>query len=70
MEDEKTLFLTELKELLAKYGVFLIAHKTDIPVSVYFEGSADYCPFASIGKERNKGCGVVIDAKSFDYDKD
>ena len=42
--------------------VYLIAHKTDMPVSVYFKGSANDGPFAQIGREVNKGCGVVITA--------
>lgn len=56
--DPKTAFLSELKGLLEKYNVCLIAHKTDMPISVYFEGEEEPC--VTIGKEVNKGCGVVI----------
>lgn len=56
--DPKTAFLSELKELLEKYNVCLIAHKTDMPISVYFKGEDEPC--ATIGKEVNKGCGIVI----------
>lgn len=59
--DVKTAFLTRLSELLRDFDVFLIAHKTDMPVSVYFNDSEDYKPFASIGKECDKGCGIIIE---------
>ncbi len=57
----KEAFLTLLKSLLKEFDAYLIAHDTDIPISVYFN-DADDMPFASIGKEENKGCGVVITA--------
>lgn len=55
--DVKTAFLTRLSELLRDFDVFLIAH-TDVPVSLYFQGETE--PFASIDKELNKGCGIII----------
>lgn len=66
--DPKTAFLSELKGLLWRYNAHLIAHKTDMPISVYFEGEDKPC--VSIGKEVNKGCGVVITPDNImDYDK-
>lgn len=61
-EDPKTAFLNDFSALLRKHDVSLIAHKTDMPVSMYFNNSKDDMPFAKIGKEINKGCGVVITA--------
>lgn len=67
--DPKTAFLLELKGLLEKYNVCLIAHKTDMPISVYFEGEDEPC--VTIGKEVNKGCGIVITADNImDYEKE
>ena len=67
--DPKTAFLSELKGLLEKYNVCLIAHKTDMPISVYFEGEDEPC--VTIGKEVNKGCGIVITADNImDYEKE
>lgn len=67
--DPKTAFLSELKGLLEKYGAYLIAHKTDMPVSVYLDGAEKPC--VTIGKEVNKGCGVVITSDNImDYDKE
>ena len=67
--DPKTAFLSELKELLEKYNVNLIAHKTDMPISAYFVG--EEMPFANVGKEVNRGCGVVVTADNImDYDKE
>lgn len=67
--DPKTAFLSELKGLLEKFDAHLIAHKTNIPVSVYFNG--EYKPHVAIGKEVNKGCGVVITSNNImDYDKE
>ena len=67
--DPKTAFLSELKGLLEKYNTHLIAHKTDMPISVYFEGEEEPC--ATIGKEVNKDCGIVITADNImDYDKE
>ena len=60
--DRSKRFLTKLAALLRECDVYLIAHKTDMPVSVYFKGSANDGPFAQIGREVNKGCGVVITA--------
>lgn len=67
--DPKTAFLSELKGLLEKYKTHLIAHKTDWPISVYFEGEDEPC--GTIGKEVNKGCGVIITHDNImDYDKE
>lgn len=67
--DPKTAFLSELKELLEKYNVNLIAHKTDMPISAYFVG--EEMPFVNIGKEVNRGCGVVVTADTImNYDKE
>lgn len=67
--DPKTAFLTELKRLLEKYNVNLIAHKTDMPISACFVG--EEMPFANIGKEMNMGCGVVVTSDTImDYDKE
>lgn len=66
--DRKTDFLTRLSELMREFDVFFIAHKTDMPISAYFKG--DEIPFARLGKENNKGCGVVITPYNLmDYDK-
>ncbi len=67
--DHKTAFLSELKGLLGKYNAHLIAHKTDMPISVYFEGEDEPC--VTIGKEVNKGCGIVITPDNImEYDKE
>lgn len=67
--DPKTAFLSELKGLLEKYDAHLIAHKTDMPISVYFEGEDEPC--VTIGKEVNKGCGIVITPDNImEYDKE
>lgn len=67
--DPKTAFLSELKGLLEKYHMYLIAHETDMPISVYFEGEDEPC--VAIGKEVNKGCGIVITANNImGYDKE
>lgn len=66
--DPKTAFLSELKGLLGRYNAHLIAHKSDVPISVYLDGVERPC--AVIGKEVNKGCGVVITPDNImDYDK-
>lgn len=57
-------FLTKLAALLRESGVYMIAHKTDMPLSVYFKDSASDRPVAQIGREVNKGCGVVITAEN------
>lgn len=67
--DPKTAFLSELKGLLEKYDAHLIAHKTDMPISVYFDGEDEPC--VTIGKEVNKGCGIVITPDNImEYDKE
>ena len=67
--DPKVAFLSELKGLLEKYNMCLIAHKTDMPISVYFEDEDEPC--VTIGKEVNKGCGIVITTDNImDYDKE
>ncbi len=58
----KEAFLTLLKSLLKEFDAYLIAHNTDIPVSVYFNDADDDMPFANLGVEQNKGCGFVIEA--------
>lgn len=69
--DRRKAFLTELQTLLRKYNAFLIAHKTDIPVSAYFNDKEDDVPFASIGKEINKGCGVIVNSDNIiDFNKE
>lgn len=69
--DRKTAFLTELAELLHRHNAFFIAHKTNMPVSAYFNDNEDDAPFASIGKEINEGCGVIVDADNImDFDKE
>lgn len=69
--DRKTAFLTELQELLNRHNAFFIAHKTNMPVSVYFNDNEDDAPFASIGKEINEGCGVIVNADNiFDFNKE
>lgn len=69
--DRKTAFLRELQGLLRKYDAFFVAHKTDMPVSVYFNDNENDIPFASIGKEINKGCGVIVTADNImDFDKE
>lgn len=67
IEEAKLAFLSELKGLLEKYDVFMIAHNTDIPVSVYFKG--EEIPFARVGKEVNKNCGVIIEPRTITNDK-
>lgn len=67
----RTAFLTRLQSLLREFDAFLVAHKTDMPVSLYFNDNEDDIPSASIGKEINKGCGVVITADNImDFDKE
>ena len=67
--DRRTAFLTRLQSLLREFDASFVAHKTDMPISVYFEGNE--APSASIGKEINKGCGVVVTADNImDFDKD
>ena len=67
--DRRTAFLTRLQSLLREFDASFIAHKTDMPVSVYFKGNVT--PAASIGKEINKGCGVVVKAGYImDFDKE
>ena len=69
--DRKTAFLRELQALFRKHDVSLIAHKTDMPISVYFNDNEDDIPSATIGKEINKGCGVIITADNImDFDKE
>lgn len=66
--ESKTAFITRLQSLLSQYGASFVAHKTDIPVSVYFNNNE--APFISIGEEINKGCGVVVTADNImDFDK-
>lgn len=67
IEEAKAAFLSELKGLLEKYDAFMIAHKTDMPLSVYFEG--EEMPFARVGKEGNKNCGVIIEPRTITNDK-
>ena len=57
--DRRTAFLRKLGALLKEHDAFLVAHKTDMPVSLYFNDNEDDIPSASIGKEINKGCGVI-----------
>lgn len=67
--DRKTGFLTRLSELMREFDVSFIAHKTDMPISAYFKD--DEIPFVRLGKENNKGCGVVITPDNLmDYDKE
>ncbi|WP_300905726.1 hypothetical protein [uncultured Bacteroides sp.] len=67
--DRKTDFLTRLSELMREFDVSFIAHKTDMPISAYFKD--DEIPFARLGKENNKGCGVVITPDNImEYDKE
>ncbi|MBD5367290.1 MAG: hypothetical protein HDR82_09905 [Bacteroides sp.] len=67
--DRRTAFLTRLQSLLREFEATLVAHKTDMPVSVYFKDNE--APSASIGKEINKGCGVVVTADNImDFDKE
>ena len=69
--DRKTDFLQRLQSLLREYDAFLVAHKTDMPVSLYFNDNEDDIPSASIGKEINKGCGVIITANNvMNFDKE
>ena len=56
----KCKFLQRSQSLLREFDVYLIAHKTDVPISIYYNNSEN--PVAHIGKEINKGCGVVITA--------
>ena len=67
--DTKTAFLSRLQSLLREFDASFVAHKTDTPVSVYFKGNE--APSASIGKEINKGCGVVVTADNImNFDKE
>ncbi len=59
--DKRRAFLSRLGALLREFDVYLIAH-SDLPLSAYFNNAEGYEPFASIGKEQNKGCGFVIEA--------
>lgn len=59
MEDERTLFLTELKELLAKYNAEICANYIDEHVVIY------------VGDEEISYSDTSINANNvFDYDKD
>lgn len=59
MEDKKTQFLTELKELLAKYDATICADCIDERIVVYVEDEEIYYPDT-----------YVIADNVFDYDKD
>lgn len=59
MEDKKTLFLTELKELLAKYNATICANYIDECVAIYVGDEEISYPDTS-----------VIADNVFDYDKD
>ena len=67
--ESKTAFITRLQSLLSQYGASFVAHRTDMPVSVYFKDNE--APSVSIGEEINKGCGVVVTPDNImDFDKD
>ena len=59
MEDKKTQFLTELKELLAKYDAAICADYIDERVVIYVEDEGISYPDT-----------YVIADNVFDYDKD
>ncbi len=68
--DKRRAFLSRLGALLREFDVYLIAH-SDLPLSAYFNNAEGYEPFASIGKEQNKGCGFVIEADNImDFEKE
>lgn len=59
MEDEKTLFLTELKELLAKYDAEICANYIDERVAIY------------VGDEEISYPDTSVNADNvFDYNRD
>ena len=66
--DRRLDFLRRLQSLLREFDASFVVHKTDMPVSVYFKDNV--VPSVSIGKEINKGCGVVVTADNvMDFDK-